>query len=69
MCLGSGEGESEEENMEMNYSMYKWDHSVNLIGRPVKDPLLHLCEQCTLPVLIYGRMVPFYYLFFFLHKL
>ena len=35
----------------------KWDHKLNLIGRPVKDPLLHICEICSLPVLIYGRMV------------
>ena len=35
----------------------KWDHKVNLIGRPVKDPLLHICETCSLPILIYGRMV------------
>ena len=35
----------------------KWDHRLNLIGRAMKDPLLHLCEICSLPVLIYGRMV------------
>ena len=35
----------------------KWDHRPNLIGRAMKDPLLHLCEICSLPVLIYGRMV------------
>ena len=35
----------------------KYDQHVNLIGRPTKDPLLHLCEICTLPILIYGRMV------------
>ncbi|KAL5479182.1 hypothetical protein EMCRGX_G022673 [Ephydatia muelleri] len=34
----------------------KYDQHVNLIGRPTKDPLLHLCEICTLPILIYGRM-------------
>ena len=43
--------------VETDYSEYKWDHRLHLIGRPVKDPLLHLCEQCSLPVLIYGRMV------------
>lgn len=40
-----------------NYKEYKWDHRVHLCGRPIKDPLLHLCESCSLPVLIYGRMV------------
>lgn len=35
----------------------RWDHKVNLIGRPIKDPLLHICEVCSLPILIYGRMV------------
>ena len=35
----------------------KYDHHLSLIGRAMKDPLMHLCEICTLPVLIYGRMV------------
>ena len=35
----------------------KWDHRVNFVGRAVQDPLLHICEICSLPVLIYGRMV------------
>ena len=48
-------GEGVEGNQD--YSVFKWDHPVNLCGRPVKDPLLHLCEICSLPVLIYGRMV------------
>ena len=30
---------------------------MNLLGRPVQDPLMHICEVCLLPVLIYGRMV------------
>lgn len=30
---------------------------MNLLGRAVQDPLVHLCEVCLLPVLIYGRMV------------
>lgn len=30
---------------------------MNLLGRAVQDPLVHLCEVCFLPVLIYGRMV------------
>lgn len=40
-----------------DYSEYKWNHSVHLCGRPIKDPLLHICEGCNLPILIYGRMV------------
>ena len=35
----------------------KWDYTVNLIGRGVQDPLMHICEICSLPILIYGRMV------------
>jgi hypothetical protein len=46
-----------EEANRLDYSGLKWDHPVNLCGRPIKDPLLHLCENCSLPVLIYGRMV------------
>lgn len=30
---------------------------VNLIGEKVVDPLIHCCEKCSLPILIYGRMV------------
>ena len=30
---------------------------VNLIGEKVVDPLIHSCEKCSLPILIYGRMV------------
>ncbi len=40
---------------------FKWNHSVRLIGRPVKDPLMHICETCSLPILIYGRMVQLLY--------
>lgn len=35
----------------------RWDQRLHLIGRPVLDPLLHICEVCDLPILIYGRMV------------
>jgi E3 ubiquitin-protein ligase Hakai len=34
-----------------------WDHKVALIGERVVDPLIHCCERCALPILIYGRMV------------
>ncbi len=40
-----------------DYSQLKWDHAIHLCGRGIKDPLLHLCEVCSLPILIYGRMV------------
>jgi hypothetical protein len=36
----------------------KWDHKVNLIGEKIVDPLIHSCEKCALPILIYGRMIP-----------
>lgn len=35
----------------------QWDQPLNLIGRGIVDPLIHICEQCDLPILIYGRMV------------
>ena len=41
----------------------RWDQKPNLLGRPVQDPLMHLCEACSLPVLIYGRMVSIYMLY------
>lgn len=28
-----------------------------MIGEKVVDPLIHCCEKCSLPILIYGRMV------------
>ncbi|CAI8006744.1 E3 ubiquitin-protein ligase Hakai [Geodia barretti] len=34
----------------------RWDQKMNLLGRAVQDPLMHICEICCLPVLIYGRM-------------
>ncbi|XP_065569289.1 E3 ubiquitin-protein ligase Hakai-like isoform X1 [Artemia franciscana] len=36
----------------------KWDHKVNLIGQKVSSPMVHICEKCNKPVLIYGRMIP-----------
>lgn len=35
----------------------QWNQPLNLIGRGMPDPLIHICEQCDLPILIYGRMV------------
>lgn len=36
----------------------KWDHKVNLIGEKVLNPMIHCCDQCVKPILIYGRMIP-----------
>lgn len=36
----------------------KWDHKVNLIGEKVLNPMIHCCDQCEKPILIYGRMIP-----------
>lgn len=36
----------------------KWDHQIVPIGQKVQDPLLHLCEKCALPILVYGRLSP-----------
>lgn len=34
-----------------------WDHRVNLVGEKVLNPMIHCCDQCNKPILIYGRMV------------
>nr|CAG4651852.1 EOG090X06V5 [Triops cancriformis] len=35
-----------------------WDHPVNLIGDKVLNPMIHCCDKCLKPILIYGRMIP-----------
>jgi E3 ubiquitin-protein ligase Hakai len=35
-----------------------WDQKVNLIGEKVLNPMIHNCDQCIKPILIYGRMIP-----------
>lgn len=35
-----------------------WDHKVNLIGKKVVNPMMHNCDKCKKPVLIYGRLIP-----------
>ena len=35
----------------------RWGHPVNLLGEKVLNPMIHCCDQCLRPVLIYGRMV------------
>ncbi|XP_073229606.1 uncharacterized protein [Porites lutea] len=34
----------------------KWDHQILPIGQKVQDPL---CEKCSFPILVYGRLVYF----------
>ncbi|KAL0274480.1 UNVERIFIED_CONTAM: hypothetical protein PYX00_006889 [Menopon gallinae] len=36
----------------------RWGHPVNLLGEKVLNPMIHCCDQCLRPVLIYGRMIP-----------
>lgn len=36
----------------------KWNHKVSLIGEKVLNPMIHCCDQCEKPILIYGRMIP-----------
>lgn len=36
----------------------KFDHKVSLIGEKVLNPMIHCCDQCEKPILIYGRMIP-----------
>ncbi|GAB0091435.1 E3 ubiquitin-protein ligase Hakai [Sergentomyia squamirostris] len=36
----------------------KWNHRVQLIGEKVLNPLIHCCDKCEKPILIYGRMIP-----------
>ena len=31
---------------------------VNLVGKKVLNPMIHCCDQCLKPILIYGRMIP-----------
>ncbi|XP_076313620.1 uncharacterized protein LOC143226484 [Tachypleus tridentatus] len=35
-----------------------WNHKINLIGEKVVNPMIHCCEKCAVPILIYGRMIP-----------
>jgi len=36
----------------------EWDHQVNLVGKKVLNPMIHSCDKCLKPILIYGRMIP-----------
>nr|CAG4638473.1 EOG090X06V5 [Cyclestheria hislopi] len=35
-----------------------WNHPVNLIGEKVLNPMIHCCDKCLKPILIYGRLIP-----------
>eukprot|EP00795_Rhopilema_esculentum_P002396 gene2396-18040_t len=35
-----------------------WSQKILAIGEKVQDPMIHMCESCTLPVLVYGRLSP-----------
>ncbi|CAG0898488.1 unnamed protein product [Cyprideis torosa] len=39
-------------------SSLEWDHVANLIGQKVQNPLIHCCDDCRRPIVIYGRMIP-----------
>ena len=34
-----------------------WSQPVNLIGEKVLNPMIHCCDKCLKPILIYGRLV------------
>lgn len=35
-----------------------WSLPVNLIGEKVSNPMIHCCDKCLKPILIYGRLIP-----------
>ena len=42
-----------------------WDHDVDLIGKKVLNPMIHCCEKCAKPILVYGRLIPCKHVFCF----
>ena len=40
-----------------NNKKLQWNQRVNLVGRRHIDPHIHCCEECKVPILIYGRVV------------
>jgi hypothetical protein len=34
---------------------------VNIVGEKIVDPVIHMCETCSLPILLYGRVVGTYH--------
>jgi len=45
--------EDEREDEELD-----WSHQIKFLGEKVQDPMIHICEKCLLPILIYGRLSP-----------
>ena len=45
------------EEPQHNNKKLSWSHRVNLVGRRHMDPHIHCCEECKVPILIYGRVV------------
>ncbi|CAG5136798.1 unnamed protein product [Candidula unifasciata] len=43
----------------------RWDYEVHLIGEKIYDKIIHLCETCELPILVYGRLLPCKHIFCF----
>lgn len=37
-----------------------WTLPVNLIGEKVLNPMIHCCDKCLKPILIYGRLVSYH---------
>lgn len=35
-----------------------WNLPVNLMGEKVLNPMIHCCDKCLKPILIYGRLIP-----------
>jgi len=35
-----------------------WSHKVLFVGEKVQNPMIHICEKCSLPILVYGRVSP-----------
>jgi len=47
-----------ERNQQAAMLALDWDHQVNLVGKKVLNPMIHCCDQCLKPILVYGRMIP-----------
>ena len=45
-----------------------WNLPVNLIGEKVLNPMIHCCDKCLKPILIYGRLVSTNFSFYSLCK-
>jgi len=36
----------------------EWKFKANLVGKKILNPCIYMCDQCSLPILVYGRMIP-----------